>query len=394
MHRIEFVRTHYPHWAARSGYSALIPALRAVGGFHAIEERLIESDGREDERLNIVDHDVVMPWYTPASHRAEIELAAAPPSSAPTLIHFMDGEHDYYYSAGLAGRTDLVLVASYHQPPALVDAMGLLGDGRQLQGLDRAIVLCEAQRAHLARRMPLERIEVIPHGVDVEAFSPGERGAQSGAGLDLLCVGFWLRDLELLAEAIEALGQGDALRLHLVGLSAGVQRGAIDRELLARLRALPGAIVHPQISDAALLRLYRECDLLALPLRDATANNALLEAAACGLPIVTTDLPATREYLGEEGAWLAERGSAEAFAEALGRAIGDEEARARSGRVLRERMALRNDWRKIAMRHAEVYRSALEESAAEGKAVRSARVRKRALCTALPSAALSSRALR
>ena len=50
------------------------------------------------------------------------------------------------------------------------------------------------------------------------------------------------------------------------------------------------------ISDSQLHALYLRAALLFLPLQDGAANNAILEAMAHGLPIVTTDLPSTRFY--------------------------------------------------------------------------------------------------
>ncbi len=43
---------------------------------------------------------------------------------------------------------------------------------------------------------------------------------------------------------------------------------------------------------------------MVLPLKDATANNAVLEAMGCGLPMVVTDVGSTRDYVNEECAAL------------------------------------------------------------------------------------------
>jgi glycosyltransferase involved in cell wall biosynthesis len=58
---------------------------------------------------------------------------------------------------------------------------------------------------------------------------------------------------------------------------------------------------HRGIDDDTLAELYRNADVLLLPLTDSTANNALLEGMASGLPLVATDLPAVRAYLPEGG---------------------------------------------------------------------------------------------
>jgi glycosyltransferase involved in cell wall biosynthesis len=55
-----------------------------------------------------------------------------------------------------------------------------------------------------------------------------------------------------------------------------------------------------------LVEMYRKASCLLLPLATASANCALVEAAACGLPIVATDLPAVREYTRPEFSRLVE----------------------------------------------------------------------------------------
>ena len=52
------------------------------------------------------------------------------------------------------------------------------------------------------------------------------------------------------------------------------------------------------LTDAELRDLYHSSDIAFIPLTNATANNAVLEAMASGIPLISTDLPAIRGTAG------------------------------------------------------------------------------------------------
>jgi glycosyltransferase involved in cell wall biosynthesis len=78
--------------------------------------------------------------------------------------------------------------------------------------------------------------------------------------------------------------------------------------------------------------VWKSAHIACLPSYREGLPKALLEAAASGLAIVTTDVPGCREIVrqGENG-WLVPPRDANALADALGEAIGDPERRARFG---------------------------------------------------------------
>ena len=84
-------------------------------------------------------------------------------------------------------------------------------------------------------------------------------------------------------------------------------------------KGLTNVELHSSINDKSLLRLYQSAQILLLPLLDCTANNALLEGMACGLPVVTTDLPAIKDYVNDDCSILAPKGDSKALAMPLSR---------------------------------------------------------------------------
>lgn len=100
-----------------------------------------------------------------------------------------------------------------------------------------------------------------------------------------------------------------------------------------------------QQSDIACLPSYRE----GLP-------KSLVEAAACGLPIVTTDTVGCREVVEDEkNGFLVPVRSVEPLAEALGRLIADIGLRQQMGAASRQRAIEEFDTRKIAAETLAVY---------------------------------------
>ncbi len=96
----------------------------------------------------------------------------------------------------------------------------------------------------------------------------------------------------------------------------------------------------------ALLPSYRE----GLP-------TALMEAAACGRPILTTDVPGCREVIesGVEGLIVPAR-DAPALAEAMAILINDATLRHRMGHAARQRAERLFDHRQVAAAYFELYR--------------------------------------
>jgi glycosyltransferase involved in cell wall biosynthesis len=103
-----------------------------------------------------------------------------------------------------------------------------------------------------------------------------------------------MRDFQMLYRVIVGLHrEHPELRFHLV-----VDGHARQQDGLVQLQNHPAVQWYEKISDEQLKQLYQHSYLLVLPMENSGANNAVVEALSCGLPIVTTDVGGIRDYGG------------------------------------------------------------------------------------------------
>jgi glycosyltransferase involved in cell wall biosynthesis len=166
------------------------------------------------------------------------------------------------------------------------------------------------------------KIQVIPPGVDLGLFRPGER--TNGAGpVRILFVGgdFVRKGGPELLTAMRALPPN--VELDVV---TGSDVVGIPRDITCR--------VHRGLTPRAaeLIDLYRRADIFALPSRGDCLPQVLAEAAAAGLPLVATPTGAVAEIVrdGENG-FLVPVGSAAELASALRRLVDNPTLRRRMG---------------------------------------------------------------
>ncbi|MEO7275245.1 MAG: glycosyltransferase family 1 protein [Vicinamibacterales bacterium] len=209
------------------------------------------------------------------------------------------------------------------------------------------------------------RITVVPHAA-ATSFAPGvpvdrERTrALIGADPFILSVATLepRKNLDRLVEAFAAVRGRDPqrrLRLVLVG-----RLGWNCAPLLEQIAASPyrGDILHlGHVDDEALIDLYRACDAFAYVSLAEGFGLPVLEALACGVPVVTSDIPVLREVAGDAAIYCDPHDVA-AIAEAVWTAVSDTAlaSRLRGAAVSR---AATFDWDRTAAATEAVFESAL-----------------------------------
>jgi starch synthase len=209
----------------------------------------------------------------------------------------------------------------------------------------------EARRAREAYGIPDAKIGRIPNPVDESVWRPMDRDqARLSLGISRRAlVAVWhgavylrIKGLDVLAEAWDEVrrGQKPDVRLTLVG-------GGVDGAALEKLFERHGddGVIFPAgwVHNRELLRRYLSAaDVYVLPSRNEGYPNAVIEAMACGLPVVATDIAGVPDIVGRGEAAagiLVPSGNSSALAQAIQKLFDDEELRSELGRRARDRAA-------------------------------------------------------
>ncbi len=216
---------------------------------------------------------------------------------------------------------------------------------------DRVVAFTAAAAAIIRSRAPDARIEVIPHGVDLDLFRPraarpqppdreataaggapaavapaevaeAAESAETAAGAEseeavtarrakaagapemghlprprILCAGSVdaHKRMQLAVEAVALLPAGGSLAV----LGEGPEAAALDRLAGERLGA--GRYLRRAVPRAEMPAWYAAADCFTLPSRTESFGLVYLEALACGVPVVAPDDAVRREVIGEAG---------------------------------------------------------------------------------------------
>lgn len=198
---------------------------------------------------------------------------------------------------------------------------------------------------------------VIPNGVDLEVFHPDgdERRAAPATGPVLLFLGR-LDPRNGLGTILAAMPQVMAHfpTAHLVVAGDGPLRRLYERRassLGVDVRFL-GRVYEERAA------LYRAADICLCPATRASFGVTLLEAMACGTPLIISDIPAFRHLVGSEAGVLVPQDDPSSWVQAV-RALLSDTDRWRSMRAVGLAKAKRYAWPLIAHQLLQVYDQAI-----------------------------------
>jgi len=234
--------------------------------------------------------------------------------------------------------------ASEHRSAAIAIAPSRALERRALTNAALVLAWTGWARRGVEREAPAANVIEHHPGVDLQRYRPATRGARERARVLFVGGRFIAKGG---ADLLEALGEqlGREVELDLVTPESVPER--------------PGVRVHHLgPADPQLLDLQQQADVLCLPTYGDTNPWVLLEAMACGTPVISTRVGAIPELLdGGRAGVLVDHGDPRALREALGALLADSQMRTQLAAHALERCEQRYDARKQFARLAERLRN-------------------------------------
>ncbi len=231
--------------------------------------------------------------------RADVWLAsghAEPPEGRPLVVQVHEiGWHDPELRAFLHPEFAALMEASTRA--ALEVAEGVITPS---QAARRQVVG--------AYGLPADRVNAVPHGVDLDVFRPDLAGGGELVGAPYVLFVAVLhprKNFTAVRQAVAGLARAGLPHvLAIVGSPARDRRDATDfrKQAEADLPGLPGRVVALRdVSEAELASLMAGADAFCLPSLFEGFGLPALEAMACGAPVVVSDRGALPEVVGDAG---------------------------------------------------------------------------------------------
>ena len=222
---------------------------------------------------------------------------------------------------------------------------------------------CEATRQRaVGFGMDPAHTVVFPWGVDLQHFKPQDTPAgKQTADFTIFCNRSWepRYGVDMLAKAF-TLVAGSRSDVNLLMLGDGSQ-GEIIRQILHRNGVSDRVTYAGRVSQTELPRYYHKADLYISPSHVDGSSVSLMEALACGLPCLVSDIVANKEWVtdGHNG-WIFPDGDADALAAAILRACDHRDALDKMGRAARVTAEEKADWKKNFQKLLETYKLVLK----------------------------------
>ncbi len=247
--------------------------------------------------------------------------------------------------------------------------------GKVASQMPRIVVVSEnsIKDIHQDMKVSLDRMRLVPVGVDPELFTPRpDVTRRPGRLITTASADVALKGLSYLLEAMAKLRTERDVTLTIIGKP----RPGHSADLIDRLGLRPHIEFVSGVPDERIVELYAEAELAVVPSLYEGFSLPAIEAMSTGICLVATDGGALPEVTGTDGETVLQcrAGDADALAAAIRRGLDDADLRTRIGEAGRQRVVERWSWRHCAQLTVEQYREVLAMPANLDKLRRNGRI--------------------
>ncbi|TSA55927.1 MAG: glycosyltransferase [Planctomycetaceae bacterium] len=183
----------------------------------------------------------------------------------------------------------------------------------QLRQLDQVWVPSSwGREVFVGNGIPEDCIQVVPEGVDTSIFNPDitKFDELDNGKFKFLVVGKYEErkcTKEIILSFAEEFNREEPVELVLLCHNYFIKDFDIVKEIeklnvaQANIRIIKYV---PSLNDVA--RLYKSCDVFLMPSRAEGWGLPIMEAMACGLPVITTNYSGQTEFVNEKNAYITE----------------------------------------------------------------------------------------
>ena len=214
----------------------------------------------------------------------------------------------------------------------------------------------------VAYGMNPQKTIVFPWGVDLQQFTPSTVRRLPSAGFTVFCNRSWEPNygVDVLARAFAKVArEKPQVSLLLIG---GGSQGHIIRQVLNSGGVMDNVSFPGQVNNRELPRFYQMADLYVSPSHVDGSSVSLMEALACGLPCLVSDIPANKEWVfDDQNGWLFPDGNVDALAARIIFAIEKRTLLPALGKQARVIAEDRADWKKNVAKLLKAYEQTVKK---------------------------------
>lgn len=205
-----------------------------------------------------------------------------------------------------------------------------------------------------------DKLTYIPNGVDTKKFSPGKSNAKMKFRNDKLIVYFgrlhYQKNIDMLIRSFKYIkDKVDDVKLVIIG-------DGTDFDKLKKMSLHDKDIIMTGfLPDEDLIDYLRAADLVVFPSRGENASFTLLEAMACGIPVISSDVGNAKNLLADGRGVLLEKYTEKEIAEKCISLLKNKEKAEKMGGKSRTFVQQNYSWGKISKKTEELYKTLIEE---------------------------------